>query len=80
MTCLSRVLYSITRMIVKVIVKCLALRQFGYARRDGPHDVLVQGIMFNYEDDVQGSPKILHSPKDMADFLVWLPQVLKKIW
>ena len=33
---------------------CLALRQFRYARRDGPHDVLVQGIMFNYEDDVQG--------------------------
>ncbi|CAI8585698.1 unnamed protein product [Vicia faba] len=27
---------------------------FGYARRDGPHDVLVQGIMFNYEGDVQG--------------------------
>ena len=33
---------------------CLALRQFRYARRDGPHDVLVQGIMFNYEDNVQG--------------------------
>ena len=33
---------------------CLALRQFGYARRDGPHDILVQGIAFNYENDVQG--------------------------
>ena len=33
---------------------CLALRQFGYARRDGPHNVLVQGIVFNYEDNVQG--------------------------
>ena len=31
----------------------LALRQFGYARRDGPHEMLIQGIMFNYEDDVQ---------------------------
>ena len=32
----------------------LALRQFGYARRDGPHEMLIQGIVFNYEDDVQG--------------------------
>ena len=32
----------------------LALRQFGYAQRDGPYDMLIQGIMFNYEDDVQG--------------------------
>ena len=32
----------------------LALRQFRYARRGGPHDTLIQGIMFNYEDDVQG--------------------------
>ena len=32
----------------------LALRSFGYAMRDGPHSVLVQGIMVNYEDDVQG--------------------------
>ena len=30
----------------------LALRQFGYARRDGPHDMLIQRIVFNYEDDV----------------------------
>ena len=33
---------------------CLALRQFGYARRDSPHDALVQGIVFDYENDVQG--------------------------
>ena len=32
----------------------LALRQFGYARRDGPHEILIQGIVFKYEDDVQG--------------------------
>ena len=32
----------------------LALRQFGYAQRDGPHKMLIQGIMFNYEDHVQG--------------------------
>ena len=32
---------------------CLALRQFGYARRDGPHELLIEGIIFNYEDDVQ---------------------------
>ena len=33
---------------------CLALRKFGYARRDGPHELLIEGIVFNYEDDVQG--------------------------
>ena len=33
---------------------CLALRQFGYARRNGPHELLIQGIVFNYGDDVQG--------------------------
>ena len=33
---------------------CLALRKFGYSRRDGPHDALVQGITFDYESDVQG--------------------------
>ena len=32
----------------------LTLWQFGYARRDGPHEMLIQGVMFNYEDDVQG--------------------------
>ena len=32
----------------------LALRQFGYARRDGPHDMIIQGIVFDYEDDPQG--------------------------
>ena len=32
----------------------LALRQFSYAQRDGPHDMLIHGIMLNYEDDVQG--------------------------
>ena len=29
----------------------LALRQFGYARRDGPHDALIQGLVFDYESD-----------------------------
>ena len=29
----------------------LDLRQFGYARRDGPHDALIHGIIFNYEND-----------------------------
>ena len=33
---------------------CLALRQFGYARRDGPHEMLIQGIVFDYESDNQG--------------------------
>ena len=32
---------------------CLALRQFGYARRDSPHDALIQGIVFDYENDAQ---------------------------
>ena len=32
---------------------CLALRNFRYARRDGPHDTHVQGIVFDYENDVQ---------------------------
>ena len=32
---------------------CLALRQFGYDRRDGPHELLIEGIVFNYEDDVK---------------------------
>ena len=36
---------------------CLALRQFGYARRGGSHDTLIQGISFNYENDVQGYRK-----------------------
>ncbi|XP_058745833.1 uncharacterized protein LOC131618677 [Vicia villosa] len=29
----------------------LALRQFGYARRDGPHDMIIKGYVFDYEDD-----------------------------
>ncbi|XP_058777154.1 uncharacterized protein LOC131651509 [Vicia villosa] len=33
---------------------CLALHQFGYARRDGPHQMLIQGVVFDYEDDSQG--------------------------
>ena len=37
---------------------CLALQQFGYARRDGPHDAVVQGIVFHYENDVQGYRQI----------------------
>ena len=32
----------------------LALQQFGYARRDSPHDAFIQGIVFDYENDVQG--------------------------
>ena len=32
----------------------LAIRQFGYAQRDGPHDMLIQGIMFDYSSDLQG--------------------------
>lgn len=32
----------------------LALRQFGYARRDGPHDMLIQGVVFDYDNDSQG--------------------------
>ena len=32
----------------------LSLRQFGYTRRDGPHDMLIQGIIFDYENDFQG--------------------------
>ena len=32
----------------------LALRQFGYARRDGPHEKLIQGLVFNYDNDDQG--------------------------
>ena len=31
----------------------LALRQFGYARRDGPHDILIQGFVFDYDYDSQ---------------------------
>ena len=32
----------------------LALRQFGYARRDGPYDMLIQGVVFDYDNDNQG--------------------------
>ena len=31
----------------------LALRQFGYAQRDDPYNMLIQGIIFNYENDPQ---------------------------
>ena len=27
----------------------LTLRQFGYARRDGPHEMLIQGLVFDYD-------------------------------
>ena len=33
---------------------CLALRQFGYVRRDGPHEMLIQGLVFDYNNDDQG--------------------------
>ena len=36
---------------------CLALRQFGYASRDVPHDTLIQGIAFDYVNDAQGYQK-----------------------
>ena len=32
---------------------CLALRQFGYARRSGPHDMLIQGIVFDFDNNDQ---------------------------
>jgi hypothetical protein len=32
----------------------LALRQFGHARRDGPHEMIIQGIVFDYDNDSQG--------------------------
>ncbi|KAI5439947.1 hypothetical protein KIW84_025345 [Lathyrus oleraceus] len=31
----------------------LALRQFGYARRDGPHGMIIQGTVFDYDNDPQ---------------------------
>ena len=33
---------------------CLALQSFGYTRRDGPHEMLIQGVVFDYENDDQG--------------------------
>ena len=30
---------------------CLALRQFASARRDGPHEMLIQGLIFNYDNN-----------------------------
>ena len=33
---------------------CLSLRKFGYARRDGPHEMLIQGWVFNYDNNDQG--------------------------
>ena len=32
----------------------LDLRQFGYARRDGPHEILIQGLVFDYDKEDQG--------------------------
>ena len=32
---------------------CLALRQFGRARRDGPHELLLEDIAFDYKEDVK---------------------------
>ena len=32
----------------------IALRQFGYAGRDGPHDMLIQGIVFDYDNNLHG--------------------------
>ena len=33
---------------------CLALRQLGRARRDGPHELLLTDIVFDYKGDVDG--------------------------
>ena len=33
---------------------CLALRQFGYARRYEPHEMLTQGLVFDYDKEDQG--------------------------
>ena len=32
----------------------LALRQFGYAQRDGPHEMLIQGLVFDNDNENQG--------------------------
>ena len=32
----------------------LDIRQFGYARRDCPHDMFIQVIVFDYENNLQG--------------------------
>ena len=32
----------------------LSLRQFGYTRRNSPPDMLIQGIVFEYSNDLQG--------------------------
>ena len=32
----------------------LSLRQFGYARRDGPRERLIQGLVFDSDNDGQG--------------------------
>ena len=32
----------------------LVLRQFGYAGRDGPYDMFIEGIVFDYDNDLQG--------------------------
>jgi len=46
---------------------CLALRQFGYARRDGPHHMLIQGIVFDYEDDTQNHRRKFIRAWDMVN-------------
>ena len=33
---------------------CLALRQFGYARRDGPHNMLIPALVFDFDNNAQG--------------------------
>ena len=33
---------------------CLALRQFGRARRDGTHELLLPSIVFDFMGDVEG--------------------------
>ena len=30
------------------------MRLFGYSQRDGPHDILIQGVVFDYESDDHG--------------------------
>ena len=33
---------------------CLALRQFEYARRDDPHDMLIPDLVFDFDNDAPG--------------------------
>ena len=45
---------------------CLALRQFGYARRDGPHDMLIPDLVFDFDNDAQGLRQKIHQSLEDA--------------